>query len=382
MVLRRSTEAGLAARLERGETLLGVLVEDLHHLPGSSTGLDLLVVPSHLVEAAVRNAGLPVLALVSSSAQVGPARAAGAADVVSRTPIDGVRTLLGMGGPDRLVTSVAEARRAYASGASLVIYDLAAVRVSTYAGLATGRPDPLGTVRPPLVLLSGMLGTAGLWDGLAERIGDLVLPWPTRIDLDDSIAEMADSVLAAAPATFLLGGHSLGGIVALEALRRAPDRVRGLLLISSSGRAPTPSQLREWSTSLARVDAGEFDQIAHELARATVAPARRSNDALIAENEAMAHAVGAEGVRRQLIAQGTRVQELDVLDTLDLPVLVVAGTVDEVCLPALQLELSTRARRGRMVSLEGCGHTAPLEDPVALSAAVRAWLRDDVGVGR
>jgi len=223
--------------------------------------------------------------------------------------------------------------------------------------------------RPSLVLLSGMLGDATLWDEIARQCNDIVRPCPIRIDLDDSIAELAASVLAQAPQTFVLAGHSLGGIVALEVRRRAPSRVLGLALISSSGRAPTAAQQQAWSTWRARVEAGEFDQVAAELGRATLA-----NQALLSSNTRMAATIGPDGFRRQLIAQSTRIDNLARLADLDCPVLVFSGEQDEICPPALQRELAERCPGAELVEVAGAGHMLPLEAPDEIVAALRPWL--------
>ncbi len=335
-------------RIARGDRLLGVLAVELDDLEAAASGLDLVVVPAGLVEAASALTMVPVVVLV---------------DLTERF---------------RVVASPAEASRAFASGVQVVLYDLTAVRDAAYAALERGRPGAADPDRPPLVLLSGMLGDATVWDGLSTRVGARVLPWPVRIDTDDSVGELADSVLAAAPPTFLLGGHSLGGIVGLEVLRRAPQRVLGILLVNTSGRAPTQAQYDGWRRTSDRVTAGEFDAVATELARATLAPNHRSDEALVSANAAMARTVGPDGMLRQLAAQATRTYALDVLEDAELPLLAVSGELDEICPPELQGELVARVAGARHVTLPGSGHMAPLEEPGGLTDAVLDWLREDI----
>jgi pimeloyl-ACP methyl ester carboxylesterase len=239
-------------------------------------------------------------------------------------------------------------------------------------------PDPLH--RPSLVLLSGMLGDASLWDGVCAELGDAVRPVPVRIDRDDSVFEMAESVLAAAPPTFALAGHSLGGIVALEVQRRAPERVTWLVLVANSARGPSTAQHEAWAGWRRRTEAGEFAAVAAELAVATLGPSRRDDPQLRAANLAMAGTVGAEGFLRQLAAQDSRPDSRDRLGELTVPTLVVSGAEDDVCPPELQAEIVRLCPSATPVTLPG-GHMLPLECPRELAGVLAqhapGWLLPD-----
>ena len=151
--------------------------------------------------------------------------------------------------------------------------------------------------REPLVLLPGMLGDASLWDEVAPSLTERRPVRMARIDLDDSIAGMAATVLASAPERFALAGHSLGAIVALEVMRQAPRRVTRLALLNASARPADEAQLEAWASDARR---RVRDRRADVRARPTRATGR------LARVEAMAHAVGPRGLRRQLAAQATR----------------------------------------------------------------------------
>jgi pimeloyl-ACP methyl ester carboxylesterase len=265
--------------------------------------------------------------------------------------------------------TAAEAREAFHAGAQVVVCDVA-------AALRQFRPsEPVSAAeigRPALVMLPGMLGDASVWDSVAERICDVVVPLPGRIDLDDSVAELAESVLASAPERFYLCAHSLGGIVALEMLRRSPGRIAGAVLANTSARAGSAGQLAVWARLRECAAAGEFATIAAELARSNLPPARRHDIGLVQRGERMAHAVGAAGFVRQLTAQMTRPESRGTLAAAArTPVVVVSGDQDHVCPPELQQELVDCLPAGRLVTISGAGHMLPLEDPDSLAHVIR-----------
>lgn len=235
---------------------------------------------------------------------------------------------------------------------------------------------PLGR-RTPLVLLSGMLGDETLWDEVAAGLAEVALPWPARIDRDDSVPELAAGVLAEAPPRFALAGHSLGAIVALEIARRAPCRLTALALINASARGPSEPQQETWARWRRRTEAREFAQVADELAAATLGAPNRV-PALVHRNRRMADSVGAAGFVRQLDAQATRPDSRDAVPGVDVPLVVVSSEFDDICPPELQEELAGLFPAAELVTIPGAGHMTPLENPSALAAHLRRWLERSV----
>lgn len=369
-----------AEKLRRHEPMLGALVAAQRFSPGLVSGLDVVVLAGPLplgVLALLRALPVMVVMLVESDDEIAAAVAAGFdATIAATASVLGADVVLSERGAARLVESPAAARTAFATGADLVLYDLSAMLDTLLASLVDGRPAvPERSGREPLVLLSGMLGDESLWDEVVEQLAELILPWPARIDRDASVPELAASVLAGAPRRFALAGHSLGAIVALEIIRQAPERVARLALVNASGRGPSQAQQNAWDEWRQRTHDGGFDELAAELALATLATAHRGDTSLVARNERMARTVGGQGFLRQLSAQTTRPDSLGSLGAVEVPVLVVSGELDEICPPALQRELVERCPGAEHVCIAGAGHMVPLEAPAALAGHLRSWLR-------
>ena len=271
----------------------------------------------------------------------------------------------------------AVARDHFSAGSTMVIYNVLAALGSLFTRLATGRTDAAPTVRgassAPLILLPGMFGTPAVWDEVAGELSPSISARAGRIDLDDSIAGMAASVLAQAPERFSLAGHSLGAVVALEIARTAPQRLDRLILLNCSGREPTSEQRVAWQQLSDRTASGEFSSVVDQEARINLGPAAASKD-LTSRWTAMAHQVGPDGLMRQLRAQATRHDNLSWLPGLDIPTLVIGGDQDDVARPELQTELAARIPGAQLTIINGSGHLGLLDSPGPIAAVISDFL--------
>lgn len=269
-----------------------------------------------------------------------------------------------------------QARAWRARGTAVVAFvSTGLIHAAFSAAVRGARPaDESVAGREPLVLLPGMLCDAELWASTATALARAAAPRIGRIDLDDSVAAMGASVLAAAPERFALAGHSLGGIVALELVRQAPERVTRLALISTSARPGSEAQLATWRRLEERTEAGAFAQVARTVARANLTPSHGEDPALVERSERMALRCGADALLRQLAAQRTRPDARPFLGRIGVPVLVLSGAEDGHSPPALQVEIADAIPGARHEILIGAGHMVPLEDPDGVARHLAQWL--------
>jgi pimeloyl-ACP methyl ester carboxylesterase len=255
-----------------------------------------------------------------------------------------------------------------------VAIDLVAVVSATLDAFAGDvAPDPL-----PLVLLPGMLGSARVFADVVADLGDAVSCRPLRVDLDETVADAAESVLAAAPGRFALAGHSLGGIVALAMWARAPHRIARLALLNSSARPPSPEQRDAWSDLRERTARGDFGTVVAEQARINVGDQPAGRGDLVRRWIDIASDVGPEGLQRQLSMQASRDDSRQWLGSIDVPTLVLSGAADRVCPPEIQAEIVAAVPCATHVTIEGAGHMTPLDHPAEVAAALRGWLASPV----
>jgi pimeloyl-ACP methyl ester carboxylesterase len=230
------------------------------------------------------------------------------------------------------------------------------------------------TDKIPLILLPGLLCDRQLWlpqiAALAD-VADAVVPDLTQ---DDSFGGMARRVLAGAPPRFALAGLSMGGYVAQEIMRQAPDRVMRLALLDTSARADLPEQAQRRRDLIELSKRGQFHGVTPTLLPNLIHPDRLADTALVKTITDMADTVGAEGFRRQETAILGRGDGRPDLPRIAVPTLVVVGREDRLTPVKVAEEMAALMPRSRLEIIEHCGHLTTLERPDAVNAAMREWL--------
>jgi len=230
------------------------------------------------------------------------------------------------------------------------------------------------TDKKTLILLPGQLCDEALWDSQVRTLSDIAHVVVADLTLDDSVGAMAERVLTGAPARFAVCGLSLGGYVAFEMMRRAPDRVTHLCLMNTSARADEAHQadLRQRRVTAARI--GTFKGVTPHFLPSIVSPANAANPAIADVVLAMTERVGRVAFERQQMAAITRPDCRDLLPAIAVPTLVIGGREDRVTPPALQEEIAAGIPGAQLMILENCGHLAPLEQAETVNQAMRRWL--------
>jgi pimeloyl-ACP methyl ester carboxylesterase len=197
----------------------------------------------------------------------------------------------------------------------------------------------------------------------------------------DSLTQMAQQILDKAPAQFDLAGHSMGGRVALEVVRMAPERVRRLALLGTGYRAKEAGEAgeKEVQGRQALLDVAQNDSIrAMALAwvQNMVAPTRLTDAALIEAIVQMFERKSVDIFQRQIKALLSRRDATEVLRQVRVPTLVMAGEFDAWASPQQHQDIADLIpARPPMHMVVGSGHMMMMEKPVAVAALFLEWLR-------
>jgi pimeloyl-ACP methyl ester carboxylesterase len=191
---------------------------------------------------------------------------------------------------------------------------------------------------------------------------------------DESIPAIARRLLAEAPPRFALSGLSMGGYIALEVMRQAPERVARLALLDTSARADTEEGRANRERLMALANAGRFDEVTNLLWERYVARHRRDDPALAEIVMGMQRATGPEVFLRQQRAIMNRVDSRPDLPGIEIPTLVLVGEEDGVTPPEHAREIADAIEWASLVVVPGCGHLSTLESPAVVNQALEAWL--------
>lgn len=218
----------------------------------------------------------------------------------------------------------------------------------------------------PLVLIPGYMLDETLWDDVLP----LLPPAPVihgSLREGDTVEAMARHILAACPLRFVLAGFSMGGYVAREIARLAPERVASLALISTSSRPDTPQQREQRAKAALNTPVGPFRGLSRGAIVTSLHPHNAGNEALIARVRAMGAGLGREAfIRQSLLERG----DTERLGGIDCPTLVVAAAQDQMRSRAEAEELRDGIPGATLEVVEDSGHLIPLEQPAALAALI------------
>ena len=229
--------------------------------------------------------------------------------------------------------------------------------------------------RIPLLLLPGLLCDEALLRHQTETLADLAEITVADVTQEDQASAMVQRILAGAPEEFALAGLSMGGYLAFEILRQAPDRVKRLALLDTSARADPPEKmkLRQDLIELART--GAFKGVTPRLLPRLIHPARMGDAVLVGSVLAMAERVGREAFLRQERLLMLRPDSRHDLSLIHCPTLVLCGRQDGLTPLADSEEMAEKIPRAKLVVIEDCGHLSTMEQPRAVSAVMRYWLQ-------
>jgi pimeloyl-ACP methyl ester carboxylesterase len=227
-----------------------------------------------------------------------------------------------------------------------------------------------------LLLIPGLVCDAAVWRHQVEHLGDVAKVTVPPVTEGESLPEMARIVLDAAPQKFALAGFSMGGYVALEMLRQAPERVTRLALLDTSARADTPEKAGWRRAVISRCEKGEFAAVIDGMMPILLHRDQQSGPLPSFVRDMVGRVGVAAFVRRQR-AIGMRQDSRDLLRATQQPVRAICGREDGMSTIAEHIEIAELAQHGRFSIIEQCGHMTILERPQAATALLRDWLLYD-----
>lgn len=211
-----------------------------------------------------------------------------------------------------------------------------------------------------------------LWDDMRDRLAPFGPLVHADLRHDSTLEDMARRTLANAPPSFILAGFSMGGYVAREIVRQAPERVRALALIATSTR-PDSAALRQSKAQVAKAAPSvSFAGLSRVAIATSLHPKDAANDALIERVRMMGVRLGGMAFRNQSML--VRPGDLHLLDRIRCPTLVVAAGQDRLRSVEESREMHAGIAGAEFALIEDCGHMIPIEAPGPLGDVLVPWL--------
>lgn len=228
--------------------------------------------------------------------------------------------------------------------------------------------------RIPLVLGPGLMNTPRLWQHQIQHLSDIADITIVDTRQDTGLADMAKRMLDATPPKFAYAGLSMGGYMAFEMMRQAPERVLKLALLDTAAYNDTPerSEIRRELIALARN--GDFETVKQKTYPIFLSPEHLKNPEMVAIASEMCDAIGPEIFVQQMTAIMNRRDSRDLLPDIQAPTLVIVGREDQGTPVAAAEEIAAGIPGARLAIVEDCGHLSTIEQPEAVTALLRDWL--------
>jgi pimeloyl-ACP methyl ester carboxylesterase len=226
----------------------------------------------------------------------------------------------------------------------------------------------------PLVLLPGMMCDARLFTPQIAAFSGRRAVTCAPIGAADTMDALAEAVLAAAPARFALAGLSMGGIVAMEVLRRAPGRVAGLALLDTNPLAERDEAKARRAPQIAAARAGRLREVMRDEMKPNYLADGPGRQAVLDLCMAMAMDLGPEVFVNQSHALRDRPDQTETLRRYGGPALILCGREDRLCPVERHEMMQALMPQARLEIIEGAGHLPTLEQPTPTNAALARWL--------
>lgn len=194
------------------------------------------------------------------------------------------------------------------------------------------------------------------------------------LSTQDSITTMAEDTLSAHPGSLSVAGHSMGARVALEMFRLAPERIQRLALLDTGvhPRKDGEESRRQELVDLAYNEG--MGALAGRWLPPMVHPNRHNDTELMGTLTAMVERMTPELHERQINALLNRLDPRLLLKTIQCPTLLVVGRQDSWSPLQQHKEIQREIPHAELVVIEDAGHFAPIEQPVATTAALEQWI--------
>jgi len=213
--------------------------------------------------------------------------------------------------------------------------------------------------RIPLMLGPGLMNTPRLWQHQTDHLAEIADIRIVDTRQDTSLVDMAKRMLDAAPPTFAYAGLSMGGYMAFEMMRQAPERVLKLALLDTAAYNDTPERSAIRREMIALAEKGDFETVKRNTMPIFLSPQRLQDPEIVGIANAMCDEIGPAVFIQQMTAIMHRRDSREMLRDIRIPTLVICGRQDQGtparASPSSRIAATSRRSSSRKPSPRSCG---------------------------
>lgn len=226
-----------------------------------------------------------------------------------------------------------------------------------------------------LLLLPGLAADATMWHAQLAVLPAALRPVVTDVHArHDSLQAMARALLEEHAGDLILCGASMGGMLAMEAARQAPQRIRGLALLGTTARPESPQMRALREDAIALFAQGRIEEVIRPNVALAFHPDRAADAALVQAYLDFVLRAGAQALIRQNRAVMARPDAREHLGRVRCATLVLCGDSDRLAPPECSHEIAALTPGAELVMVPQCGHMLTMERPDEVNALLLEWL--------
>lgn len=227
-----------------------------------------------------------------------------------------------------------------------------------------------------ILWLPGLLCDSDLFKEVNQALPSWVEPDVVDLPILNSMPDLAKAIIARAPEQFILGGLSMGGILAFEIYRQAPEKVLGLILMDTNAADEKINVTQGRDQLVAQALNGQFSEITPQVLLPKLIAHHRLNDKPLTERvNLMAENVGVDAFVAHAQALASRSDSRSMLGDISVPTLVICGKEDVLCPLDNHLLMAKHIPQVSLQVIPHCGHLSSMENPTMVAKHITNWLQ-------
>ena len=189
-----------------------------------------------------------------------------------------------------------------------------------------------------------------------------------------TIRELASEVLKKAPKKFSLLGHSMGGIVAMEIYSQEPNRIEKLILMDTNPKAELDEVKLRREPQIKDVREGKLLEVMRDEMKPNYLAESDNKSSVLEVCMDMALSLGPDVFINQSIALQKRADQLNTIQSINIPVLIMCGSEDKLCPVERHEMMHNMISNSDLKIINNAGHMPTLEQPRETTEVLKEWL--------